>query len=210
LTQAVIAVVAASALFIYLAVQLNPLCGMLSPLALLWIYGYSYAKRFTMLAHHMLGFALGIAPVGAYLAVTGAWSTPWWALVVLALGVTFWVAGFDVIYALQDLEFDREHGLHSIPAALGSSRAVALARGFHILAFALFLALYWIAAFDLGVLYLAGLAVMAGLLVYEHVVIGGGDTARLDLPRIDRAFFKANIAVSLSIFTFTLLDRLIS
>jgi 4-hydroxybenzoate polyprenyltransferase len=209
LLQAVVAVVVASLLFVILAARLNPLCGWLSPIALLWIYGYSYAKRFTAFAHHMLGFALGIAPVGAFLAVTGAWSDPWWALVVLAFGVTFWVAGFDVIYALQDLDFDREHGLHSIPAALGPARAVSLARAFHFASFLLFLSLARVATFQLGALYLAGLGVMAGLLVYEHAVVGGADPRRLDLPRIDRAFFHANIAVSLSIFAFTLLDRLL-
>jgi 4-hydroxybenzoate polyprenyltransferase len=210
LTQAVAAVAASSALFVFLAWKLNPLCGWLSPVALLWIYGYSYAKRFTLLAHHMLGFALGIAPVGAYLAITGAWSTPWFALVVLALGVTFWVAGFDVIYALQDLDFDRKHKLHSIPAKLGPARAITLARMFHLLAFGLFLSLYWVPQFQLGMLYLAGLAVMAGLLVYEHMIVGGVEPAKLDLPRIDRAFFRANIAVSISIFAFTLIDRLVA
>jgi 4-hydroxybenzoate polyprenyltransferase len=209
LAQAVTAVIVASALFVYLSWHLNPLCGWLSPLALLWIYGYSYAKRFTMFAHHMLGFALGIAPVGAYLAVTGAWSDPWFALVVLALGVTFWVAGFDVIYALQDVDFDVANGLHSIPAKLGPARAITLARAFHVLAFALFLSLYWVAEFQLGGLYLAGLAVMAGLLVYEHAVVGGVEPSKLVLPRIDKAFFRANIAVSMSIFAFTLLDRII-
>jgi 4-hydroxybenzoate polyprenyltransferase len=210
LAQAIGAVVVSSLLFVLLSWRLNPLCGWLSPLALLWIYGYSYAKRFTMFAHHMLGFALGIAPVGAYLAITGAWSTPWFALVVLALGVTFWVAGFDVIYALQDVDFDRSHKLHSIPAALGPSRAITLARVFHLLAFALFLSLYWVPLFQLGALYLIGLGVMAGLLVYEHLIVGGVEPSRLDLPRIDRAFFRANIAVSLSIFAFTLIDRLIA
>jgi 4-hydroxybenzoate polyprenyltransferase len=210
LAQAVAAVLVASALFIVLSWQLNPLCGWLSPLALLWIYSYSYAKRVTLLAHHMLGFALGIAPVGAYLAVTGVWSSPWFALVILAGGVTFWVAGFDVIYALQDVEFDRAHGLHSIPARIGAARGIRMARAFHVLSFALFLSLYWIASFKLGVLYLAGVAVMAALLVYEHAVVGDADPAKLDLPRIDRAFFRANIAVSLSIFAFTLLDRLVA
>lgn len=210
LAQAIGAVAIASMVFVYLSWRLNPLCGWLSPLALMWIYGYSYAKRFTLLAHHMLGFALGIAPVGAYLAVTGAWSQPWFALVVLALGVTFWVAGFDVIYALQDVSFDVQHGLHSIPAKLGAARAINLARAFHALSFLLFVSLYWIPEFDLGGLYLAGLAVMAALLVYEHAIVGGVEPSKLDLPRIDRAFFRANIAVSLSIFAFTLLDRLIA
>jgi 4-hydroxybenzoate polyprenyltransferase len=208
--QAVFAVVVACAVFVAAAALLNPLCGWLSPVALVWVFAYSYAKRFTAGAHHMLGLALGIAPVGAYLAIAGSWSTPWYALVVLAGGVMFWVAGFDVIYALQDLDFDRQHGLHSIPAAVGASRALRLARLFHLIAFAAFLSLYLFHWFSLGALYLLGLAVMGGLLVYEHSVIGGGESATLDLPRIDRAFFHANIGVSVSIFAFTLLDRLVA
>jgi 4-hydroxybenzoate polyprenyltransferase len=102
---------------------LNPLCLWLSPVALAWVLFYSYTKRFTALAHVVLGLGLGIAPVGGYLAVTGAWATPWWALVALALGVMAWVAGFDVLYALQDLEFDRRTGLRSIPARFGVRRA---------------------------------------------------------------------------------------
>ena len=209
LAQAVAAVAVASVTFVVVSFRLNPLCGWLSPLALLWIFGYSYAKRFTLAAHHMLGFGLGIAPVGAYLAVTGQWSEPWFALVMLALGVTFWVAGFDTIYALQDLDFDRTQRLHSIPAALGAKRALMLARAFHLIAFVLFLSLYWVGTFRLGAVYLVGLGAMAALLVYEHMVVGNGDPAQLDLSRIDRAFFHANVGVSMSIFACTLIDRII-
>jgi 4-hydroxybenzoate polyprenyltransferase len=209
LTQAVAAVVAASALFIASAWLLNPLCGWLSPLALGWILFYSYTKRFTAFAHHVLGIALGIAPVGAFLAVSGAWPQPWYGLPVLAAAVMFWVAGFDVIYAVQDLEFDRRHGLHSIPSRLGARSALRLARVFHATSFLLFAAVFALQLFPVGHLFLGGVIVMAALLAYEHRVIGGGDPERIDLPRIDRAFFHANVAVSTSFFVFTLADRLL-
>ena len=205
--QAVSAVVVASALFVIAAWLLNPLCGWLSPIALAWVFGYSYAKRFTAFAHYMLGLGLGIAPAGAYLALTGAWPQPWYALPMLSAAVMFWVAGFDVIYALQDLDFDRRHGLHSVPARVGTQRALMLARASHGVAFLLFAALPLV--FPLGNIYFAGLAVMLALLIYEHRVIGGGEVERLDLMRIDRAFFHANVGVSLAMFTFTLLDRVI-
>jgi 4-hydroxybenzoate polyprenyltransferase len=206
LPQAVGAVVLAAAFFILAAWQLNPLCGWLSPVALAWILGYSYTKRFTGLAHHVLGLSLGIAPAGAYLAIAGAWASPWFALPAIAAAVMFWVAGFDTLYAIQDLEFDRRHGLHSIPARHGAPAALALARGFHALAFALFVAVRWL--FPVGELYLAGVAIGAGLLVYQHGVVRGADPATLDLPKVDRAFFHANVAVSTTIFAATLLDRL--
>ncbi|HEX6134931.1 MAG TPA: UbiA-like polyprenyltransferase [Longimicrobiales bacterium] len=207
--QASAAVTVAGVVFIAAAWLLNPLCGMLAPLALAWVFFYSYTKRFTAWAHHVLGLALGIAPAGAFLAVSGTWPEPWYALPVLSAAVMFWVAGFDVIYAVQDLEFDRSHALHSIPARVGAPRALRLARVFHGIAFLLFGA---IAVFDLlptGVFYAAGVLVMAGLLVYEHRLIDAMDPARLDLPRIDRAFFHANVAVSTSFLGFVLLDRLL-
>jgi 4-hydroxybenzoate polyprenyltransferase len=207
--QAASSVAAASATFILAAWMLNPLCGWLSPVALGWIFFYSYTKRFTSWAHHVLGLALGIAPAGAFLAISGAWPEPWYGLPVLAAGVTFWVAGFDVIYSVQDVEFDRRHGLHSLPVRYGPAGALRLARVFHLLSFALLAAIAGLGLFPVGMLYLGGLAVMAGLLAYEHLLIGTGDPARLDLPRIDRAFFHANVAVSTSLFAFTLLDRLL-
>ena len=205
--QAVSAVVVASAVFVGAAWLLNPLCGWLSPIALAWVFGYSYAKRFTAFAHYMLGLGLGIAPAGAYLALTGVWPQPWHALPMLSAAVMFWVAGFDVIYALQDLDFDRHHGLHSVPARVGAQRALLLARASHGVAFLLFAALPLV--FPLGRIYFAGLFIMLALLIYEHRVIGGGDIERLDLMRIDRAFFHANAGVSVAMFTFTLLDRLL-
>jgi 4-hydroxybenzoate polyprenyltransferase len=207
MSQAVGAVAASALVFVLAAWMLNPLCGWLSPIALAWIFFYSYTKRFTSFAHHVLGVALGMAPAGAYLAIAGSWPVPWYALPVLVAAVMFWVAGFDVIYSVQDEEFDRSHGLHSLPVRYGAARALRLARGFHALAFLVFTALpLW---FPLGAYYYGALLVMAGLLLYEHLLIGSGDPRRLDLRRIDRAFFHANVGVSTSFFFFTLLDRLI-
>jgi 4-hydroxybenzoate polyprenyltransferase len=208
--QAATAVVTASITFIVASWMLNPLCGMLAPVALAWVFFYSYTKRFTSGAHFVLGLGLGIAPAGAYLAVTGAWSQPWLALPVLSAAVMFWVAGFDVIYSLQDLDFDREHGLRSIPARVGARGALLRARAAHGMAFALFAAIGLSGWFGVGPIFMGGVLVMAGLLVFEHRVIGNGDPARLDLPRIDRSFFHANVAVSLSFLAFTLLDRFAS
>src|SRR5690606_6953408 len=125
-TEAGVAVSIASALFLFSAAMLNPLCLTLAPFALAWVFFYSYTKRFTSWAHLVLGFALAIAPVGAYLAVTGSWSEPWPALLALAGGVLCWVAGFDILYSLQDEFFDRSQGLHSIPAAVGGRRAILI------------------------------------------------------------------------------------
>ncbi len=103
----------------FAAWELNQLCFYLAPAALAWVFFYSYTKRFTRYSHAVLGLGLGIAPVGGYLAITGAWSRPWWVLVALAGAVMNWVGGFDILYSLQDIEFDRAHELHSIPVALG-------------------------------------------------------------------------------------------
>lgn len=207
LSQAVGAVAAASVTFVASAWMLNPLCGWLAPLALAWLFFYSYTKRFTSFAHHVLGVALGMAPAGAYLAVTGSWTEPWFALPLLVAAVMFWVSGFDIIYSVQDEQFDRAHGLHSLPVRYGARGALRLARAFHGAAFLLFATLPLL--FPLGGVFLGALAAMAGLLAYEHRVIGGGDLARLDLGRVDRAFFHANVGVSLSFFVFTLLDRVL-
>lgn len=205
--QATVSVVVAATLFIGAAWMLNPLCGMLAPAALAWLFFYSYTKRFTSFAHHVLGIALGMAPAGAYLAISGAWPEPWYTLPVLVAAVMFWVAGFDTIYAVQDTDFDRATGLHSIPARFGPRGALRLARAFHGAALVLFAATALL--FPVGPLYAGGLVVMAGLLVYEHRLVGG-DPARLDLPTIDRAFFHANVGVSTSFLAFALLDRLLS
>lgn len=208
-TQAALAVAAASALFLVSAWQLNPLCGALAPVALGWVFFYSYTKRFTAAAHLVLGLGLGIAPVGAMLAVAGVWPEPWYAPVALAAAVMFWVAGFDMLYALADLDFDRAHGLHSVPARLGFRGATRLARAFHVVAALLFAAVWALGWFPVGAIYAAGVGVMAALLVYEHRLLAGQTPATLDLARLDKAFFKVNVGVSATVFLATLLDRLL-
>jgi 4-hydroxybenzoate polyprenyltransferase len=196
------AVLVASALFFASAWRLNPLCLALAPIALVWVLGYSYTKRFTRWAHLVLGLGLGIAPVGGYLAVTGVWSDPWWMLPVLAAAVMTWVAGFDVLYALQDVAFDRETGLHSIPAALGEKRALTVARVLHAGTVAALAAVGL--AVSAGSLYWVGVAVVAGLLLFEHSLVRAGD-----LSRLDAAFFTMNGIISVTFFGFVLAERLV-
>jgi 4-hydroxybenzoate polyprenyltransferase len=171
-----------AALFVLAASRLNPLCLALSPVALLLVFGYSYAKRFTALSHLILGLCLAVAPVGAWLAIRGRFAQE---PLVLGLAVLFWVAGFDVIYACQDVEFDRGHGLHSIPARLGVGRALLLARLFHVLTVGLLLVLFAIT--PLHPVYLAGVLLVAVLLGYEHSLVKEDD-----LSRVDVAFFTLN------------------
>jgi 4-hydroxybenzoate polyprenyltransferase len=207
--QAWAGVAVASTLFVLAAWQLNPLCGWLSPVALAWVFFYSYTKRFTHWAHNVLGFSLAIAPVGAYLAVAGHWSRPWYSLVTLASAVMFWVAGFDIIYSLQDVEFDRAHGLYSLPARKGVQRSLLIARVFHAHAVVFFIVLGVLHRFPLHSFYLLGVAITAVILFREHRMVAKQDPQRLDLKLIDRAFFHANVAVSSMFFVFTLLDRLL-
>ncbi len=172
---------------------LNPLCLALSPVALLIVCGYSYTKRFTSLAHLVLGLALGIAPVGAWLAVRGSFAAE---PIVLALAVLCWVAGFDTIYSCQDAEFDRRERLHSLPARLGIARALVVARLLHALAVAFLASLY--ALSPLHPLYLAGVAGVAALLIYEHGLVRPDD-----LSRVDAAFFTVNGWISVFYFVVT-------
>lgn len=187
------------ALLLLAAWRLNPLCFYLSPLALGFLLLYSYCKRFTALAHVVLGICLAAAPIGAWIALRGDIAWP-----VLALGgaVLFWVAGFDIFYALQDLEFDRMAGLHSIPAKLGAQGSINLARVFHLVMVALLLSLPF--GTPLGWIYLLGVLVVVGLLVYEHLLVKADD-----LSRLDAAFFNMNGYISVTIFAFTLLDALV-
>jgi 4-hydroxybenzoate polyprenyltransferase len=204
--EAWIAVVVASAVFIAASAQLNRLCLLLSPIALAWVCFYSFTKRFTRYAHLALGLGMSIAPVGGYLAVTGQWSEPWWLLCVLATSVVTWGAGFDVLYALPDIEFDRSHGLHSIPAALGERGAIAVSRTLHALTL-LSLVLVGLGAFE-GIstapaLYWTGVVVVAALLLYEHSLVKPGD-----LSKLDAAFFTMNGVISLLLLGFVLAGRL--
>jgi len=176
-------------LFVLSAALLNPLCLALSPVALAWVTVYSYSKRFTALSHLWLGVGMAIAPVGGYLAVTGAWSTPWWLILLLALVVTCWGGGFDILYSLQDETFDREHGLRSLTVALGAPGAIVIARLLHGVA-AVALAGFGIAA-GFGAWFFAGTLVALGLLVWEHRLVRPGDYSRLDA-----AFFSMNGIIS--------------
>ncbi|MBZ5588535.1 MAG: putative 4-hydroxybenzoate polyprenyltransferase [Acidobacteriia bacterium] len=178
--------------------RLNSLCLALAPFALAWVLGYSYSKRFMPLSHLWLGLGLGIAPVAAWLAVRGSFA---WPPLVLSLAVTAWVAGFDILYSLQDEAFDRSAGLRSLPAAVGSERAIAVARTFHVVAalgFAGFAAL--IGAWGLW----AGVAAAVGLLVWQHALVG---PQRLE--HLGTAFFTANGVLSVLMFTLYLLDIMV-
>jgi 4-hydroxybenzoate polyprenyltransferase len=201
LTQAWGSVVAASAIFILAAGALNPLCLLLSPLALAWILTYSLAKRFTWWPHLWLGLGLAIAPVGGYLAIAGQWSEPAWPLLAVALAVATWVAGFDIFYALPDEAFDRREGLRSAVVRLGESRAILAAKLLHgITVPALALFGY---GMGFGAWYYAGLVAAAAILAYEHSLVRPGD-----LSRLDAAFFTMNGIMSVTVFGFALLDRL--
>lgn len=184
------------ALLLFSAWMLNPLCLKLSPIALLFLVFYSFCKRFTFLAHLVLGLCLAAAPVGAWIALRGDVG---WPAIVVGFAVLFWVAGFDIFYALQDMEFDRTKGLYSIPSRFGAKRALQIARIFHIVMVLLLLSLLQLSG--LGGIYLLGVVVVAGLLVYEHRLVKPND-----LSRLDAAFFNMNGYISVLIFGFTLAD----
>ena len=186
-------VLGSAAALVLAAGMLNPLCLALSPVALVIVFGYSYTKRFTALSHLVLGLALAVAPVGAWLAIRGRFHP---VPIVLALAVLAWVAGFDTIYACPDAELDRQQGLFSLPARLGIPGALLVARGLHALSVALLASLYWLA--PLHPLYLAGAAAVGGLLVYEHSLVRA-----TDLSRVMEAF-NLNGWVSLGYFAATL------
>ena len=193
-------VVVALGLLLVAAWELNPLCLELSPVAILVLLGYSYAKRVTWGSHALLGLALAGAPVGAWIAVRGSVAAP---PLVLAGAVLAWVAGFDVLYALQDEAFDRERGLHSVPARFGTVAALWISAGLHLVTLALLVALARVYAPGLGRLYAVGVAGCAALLVYQHAIVRPGRLARLDA-----AFFTANGALALWLFAATALDLL--
>jgi 4-hydroxybenzoate polyprenyltransferase len=183
-------VVVNAALFMALAGLLGPLPGRLAPLALLWLLGYSHAKRFTAASHFWLGLSLAIAPIGAWVALRGTLAgAPW----LLALAVLLWVAGFDLIYALQDAAFDRARGLHALPARLGPAGTLRLAALCHLGMLAA-LALLGVQQ-GLGLPWRGGLLLAAILLIWEHRIVRGGDLARIDL-----AFFRINSWVGVLIF----------
>jgi 4-hydroxybenzoate polyprenyltransferase len=182
--------------------MLNRLCLVLSPLALAWVLGYSLSKRFTWWSHLWLGMSLAIAPVGGYLAVTGHWSHPLWLLLVISAGVASWVAGFDIFYALPDAGFDRAEGLRSAVVRLGETRAIRLAKLLHGLTIPA-LALFGYGA-GFGIWYYAGLVLAGMILIYEHQLVKPGD-----LSRLNAAFFTMNGVMSVTVFGFALVDRIV-
>jgi 4-hydroxybenzoate polyprenyltransferase len=194
-TAAVSFVVASSAAFFFSAFMLNPLCGWLSPVALAIVFFYSLTKRFTWTSQFFLGLSLAVAPVGAWLAVTGGFE---WRIFILAGIVLLWVAGFDIFYAIADVEFDRAAGLFSMPQRWGVRRAILIARILHLCAAALILCLPL--AFDLGAIYLTGALVVVAILAVEDFLVDPDDTRRTMLA------FNLNGAVSILFFLAILAD----
>jgi 4-hydroxybenzoate polyprenyltransferase len=178
--------VLAAAVLVLAAWQLSPLALKLSPVALVVLFFYSYTKRFTAWSHVVLGFCLGMSPAAAWIAISGGFDT---RMLILCAAVTLWVAGFDVLYACQDVEFDKQVGLHSIPKRFGVARALWMARGMHVVMVALLGWLAW--SFAMPWPSWAGIAVVGGLLAYEHRLVKPND-----LSRLDAAFFTVNGYIS--------------
>ena len=192
-------VLASCAVFVLSAAQLNRLTLYLSPVALAIVLLYSYTKRFTRWSHLVLGFALGIAPAAAWIGVRGSLDP---RILVLTAAVTFWVGGFDVLYACQDVDFDRGHALNSVPQAFGIRRALALARVLHGLMLVLLVALVML--FGLGQIALVGVLVVGLLLAYEHSLVSAGD-----LSKLNAAFFTMNGVIAVVFFAFVAADLLL-
>jgi 4-hydroxybenzoate polyprenyltransferase len=194
--QVLVFTIVSSLLLIAAASMLNTLSFILSPVALAIVFFYSYTKRFTFLSHVFLGLAICLAPIGAWIAVTGTLEPP---ALVLGGAVLFWLLGFDVLYALQDMDFDRKAGLHSIPQRFGIRRSLWISRLSHALTVA---ALFWLLyLLPLGGLYLIGVLIALFLIIYEHRLVKENDLSKLNI-----AFFNMNGYISVTIFLFTLLD----
>ncbi len=196
---AVLFVIVSFIFLVLAAYMLNPLCLKLSPIAIAVLILYSYTKRFTWMSHFVLGLSISAAPLGAWLAVKGSFDVE---IIPLVIAVIFWLAGFDVLYALQDIDFDRKYGLYSIPKRFGISKSIYLSRIFHITSFLLLLANGII--FKLGGLYWTGMFLTAGLFLYEHSLVKVDDLRKLDI-----AFFNMNGYISVTVFIFTLMDFLV-
>jgi len=197
--EAILFVLAALVIFFFAAWMLNPLCFKLAPVVVAFFVLYAYCKRFTHFAHVVLGICLAAAPIGAWVALRGDLG---WSVLSLGLAVLFWVAGFDIFYALQDYDYDVAHGLHSVPSRLGKEKSFLLVRLFHGLM--LFFLVLVMPGSGLGWIYFIGVVVVAGLLVYEHLLVKPDD-----LSKLDAAFFNMNGYISITIFAFTLIDALI-
>ncbi len=189
----------AFAILLLAAYMLNPLCFKISPIVLFVLIVYSYTKRFTWLSHLALGTALSLAPLGAWIAIRGTFD---YEILPLCFGVMLWVAGFDVFYALQDIDFDKNHGLYSIPSTFGIKTSLWMARLFHLITIAMLLSL--VPIFNLSMFYLIGILIASALLLYEHSLV-----KPTDLSRLNMAFFNMNGYISITIFVFTLMNYVI-
>lgn len=199
-SRQVLAVGTASGVVLAVAAwQLSELALRLLPIALVFLLGYHYTKRFTWLSHFVLGLTDGAAPMGAWVGVTNSFDLP---ALLLGLVITFWIGGFDIIYACQDVEFDRAHGLQSIPARFGIAMGLRVARLCHLVTVALLAAVGMVSG--LGALYWAGWLLAAALLAYEHSLVRADDLSRLNL-----AFFNVNGYLAVGVFGFTLADVLV-
>ncbi|SHF36541.1 4-hydroxybenzoate polyprenyltransferase [Desulfofundulus australicus DSM 11792] len=191
-------VILSFALLLFSAYQLSPLAFKLSPVAVAVLSFYSYTKRFSWTCHLFLGLALGLAPVGAWIAIANRFDL---APILLGLGVLFWVAGFDIIYACDDYDFDRKYGIYSIPARFGLERALLISAFFHIIAPLFFVAVFFV--LHLGLFYLIGVLIAVVLLFKQHKLISPHDLSRAGV-----AFFNLNGTLSMVMFIFTLIDVL--
>ena len=191
--------IASAGLLVLAAWQLNPLAFALSPVALAVIMGYSYTKRFTALSHFWLGLSLSISPVGAWIAIQGSFALP---PIILCLAVLLWTAGFDIIYACQDVNFDKRHGLHSIPAKLGIRWALWVSSALHVVAVVLLLSMPRLV--ELGVFYYIGVGIVVLIFIYEHAIV-----KPTDLSRVNFAFFTLNGMISLVLMALSIADILL-
>src|SRR5258706_4713949 len=198
--NALIFTIISCALFLVTCAFINKLCFYLSPVALLVVLGYSYTKRFTPLCHLILGLGLSLAPIGAYIAVTGHFSL---LPILFSLSVIFWVSGFDIIYALQDEEFDKSQKLYSMPAWLGKSKALRISELLHLLSAACVIVAGWYGNF--GWLYWIGVAVFIGMLIYQHSIVKPND-----LKKVNLAFMTANGIASVVFAIFVVADLFIN
>ncbi len=183
-------------LLFWAAANLHPIAMKLMPVAVFMLVLYSYTKRFTWLCHIVLGLTIGLSPLGGWLAITGSASLPVW---LLFISVSLWIAGFDIVYATQDYEYDRKVGIHSIPARFGLSGALWIARSLHVVTAIGFISLFWYT--DLSWVYLAGAIVSILLLFYQHWMVRPDD-----LSRVQVAFFGMNGTLSVLLFAFTIID----
>ncbi len=186
-------------IFIFSAWMLNPLCFKLSPIAVLVLFIYSYTKRFTWACHFFLGLALALAPLGAWIAIKGNFH---WEILPMALAVVFWLAGFDILYALWDVEFDKKYGIYSIPKVFGIKKAIYFSRVFHSISFSFLLIIGWL--FKLNIIYWIGMTIIALLFVKEHSLVKAHDLSKLNI-----AFFNMNGYISVTFFLFVALSLLV-